>query len=301
MFGVETISRTLNSLECVARGCSLQSAMLSPLFRVSDYEVQEYNALPVSISYQFGTDGKVVTKDLFPQGSTFPSTKSITFDNKKGGMDLLVHYVPGAPVIQGIPTQVAQYKIKEGTPKHDKYSFILRVSNNIHQIPCLEGVEIVEEWEEDEKIPVKKDAVPPPKKDVPADQQPSAEDQPMAAEDDKQPIPQQDFEIRKKKKKTTSALNYDTQAHALPPTTRKQFKDLENQLFHEDQVLLDIKAFRNALESYLYELKANIKEHGEYERYIDPSTKAKVLQEIEDGIAWIYGEGVSAQPDEYKT
>jgi len=43
----------------------------------------------------------------------------------------------------------------------------LRVSNNIHQIPCLEGVEIVEEWEEEEKIPVKKDTTAPPKKDTP--------------------------------------------------------------------------------------------------------------------------------------
>lgn len=39
VFNVEQPSRTLNSLECVARGCSLQAAMLSPLFKVADYEV----------------------------------------------------------------------------------------------------------------------------------------------------------------------------------------------------------------------------------------------------------------------
>lgn len=97
VFGKETVQRTLNSLEAVARGCSLQAAMLSPLFKVSDYEVQEYNVLPVSISYSFypqaeGEQPKVVVKELFPLGSSFPSTKTITFDNKKGGMDLLVHY-----------------------------------------------------------------------------------------------------------------------------------------------------------------------------------------------------------------
>lgn len=77
--------------------------MLSPLFKVADYEVQEYNALPVSISYQFavpeGEQPKVVTKELFPLGSSFPSTKTITFDNKKGGMDLMVHYSPGVTLI----------------------------------------------------------------------------------------------------------------------------------------------------------------------------------------------------------
>jgi len=51
VFGKDQVFRTLNSLECVARGASLQAAMLSPLFKVSDYEVQEYNSYPVSITY----------------------------------------------------------------------------------------------------------------------------------------------------------------------------------------------------------------------------------------------------------
>jgi heat shock 70kDa protein 4 len=107
VFGVEQVNRTLNSLECFARGASLQSAMLSPLFKVAEYEVQEYNLYPVSISYQFtsqGAEAKVITKDLFGLGSTFPSTKSITFDNKKGGMELLVHYQAGVQLLPGLPT-----------------------------------------------------------------------------------------------------------------------------------------------------------------------------------------------------
>ena len=176
VFQKDSVSRTLNSLECVARGCSLQAAMLSPQYKVSDFEVQEYNLLPVSITYQF-TDGqsKEVTKELFPVGSSFPSTKTITFDNKKSGVNLLVHYSPGAPLVAGLPMQIAQYKVKEANPKHEKYSLILRVSNNIHQIPCLESVEFTEEWAEEEKIPVKKD-VPAPAK--PEGEQPNA-DQPM--------------------------------------------------------------------------------------------------------------------------
>jgi heat shock protein 4 len=32
-------SRKMNASECVARGCALQCAMLSPIFHVRDYEV----------------------------------------------------------------------------------------------------------------------------------------------------------------------------------------------------------------------------------------------------------------------
>lgn len=164
VFNVEQPSRTLNSLECVARGCSLQAAMLSPLFKVADYEVQEYNSLPVSITYSFKEgDGKSVTKELFPIGTSFPSTKTITFDNKKGGMDLLVHYSAGTQLLNGHPLEIAKYNIHEGKPKHEKVAFILRVSNNIHQIPCLESSDLQEEWQEEEKIPIKKDIPTPPK------------------------------------------------------------------------------------------------------------------------------------------
>lgn len=134
VFGVDQVSRTLNSLECVARGASLQAAMLSPLFKVADFEVQEYNTLPVSITYSFPAEGdKSVTKELFPLGSSFPSTKTITFENKKGGMQLLIHYSDSVQLLPGLPKEVSKYVIKEGKPKHnEKVSFILRVSNNIH-------------------------------------------------------------------------------------------------------------------------------------------------------------------------
>jgi hypothetical protein len=82
--------------------------MLSPLFSVSSFIVEEYNPLPVSITYRFGgNDGIPVTKELFPKGSMFPLTKTVTFDNKIGDMDLLVHYSPNAEILSGLPNQVA--------------------------------------------------------------------------------------------------------------------------------------------------------------------------------------------------
>ncbi|KAL0754781.1 hypothetical protein Bca101_092449 [Brassica carinata] len=43
------LGRTVNASECVARGCALQCAMLSPIFRVRDYEVQD--SFPFSIGF----------------------------------------------------------------------------------------------------------------------------------------------------------------------------------------------------------------------------------------------------------
>lgn len=84
--------RTLNSLETIAKGAALQAAMCSPLFSVASFAVEEYNPLPVEITYSFNGSGAPVTKELFKRGSTFPVTQAVTFDNKNGDMDLLIHY-----------------------------------------------------------------------------------------------------------------------------------------------------------------------------------------------------------------
>lgn len=85
--------------------------MLSANFQTATFEVEEYNAQPISISYKFKETDKVVTKDLFKVATSFPSVKSITFDNKTGGLDLMVHYSQDAQLMSGLPTQIAQYDI----------------------------------------------------------------------------------------------------------------------------------------------------------------------------------------------
>ena len=59
--------------------------------------------------------------------------------------------------------------IKAGKPKHaesklggSKVKFQFKVCNNIHQIPCLESTELIEEWTEEEKIVIKKSVAPTP-------------------------------------------------------------------------------------------------------------------------------------------
>ena len=103
VFGKEP-SRTLNSTDCIARGCALQAAMLSPNFQVANFEVEEYNVQPISISYKFKGTEKVVTKELFKVASSFPSTKSVTFENKLGNLDLMVHYGDNAKLMNGLPS-----------------------------------------------------------------------------------------------------------------------------------------------------------------------------------------------------
>lgn len=46
-------SRTLHQTETIARGCAMQAAMISPLFKVANFEVEEANYYPIKCSWIF--------------------------------------------------------------------------------------------------------------------------------------------------------------------------------------------------------------------------------------------------------
>ena len=91
VFKVEQVSRTLNASECVARGCAMMSAVLSPLFRVAEYHIEEANYYPIRVNWTFlgqggklgaegaGNDAKKQTAILFDYGCSIPCVKSLTF------------------------------------------------------------------------------------------------------------------------------------------------------------------------------------------------------------------------------
>lgn len=122
----------------------------------------------------------------------------------------------------------------------------------------------------------------------------------MKQEDTKEAASQQEFEIRKKNKKTTSALGVDTQSHALPGAVRTQFSQQESDWFKEDQGILGHKAAKNELESFSYDFKNNLIDYGQYVPYCEPAQRQEILKQLQETIDWIYGNGQSAPAEEYR-
>ncbi len=301
-------SRTLNSQDCIARGCALQAAMLSPNFQVANFEVEEYNTEPISISYKFKGTDKVITKELFKVGSNFPSTKSITFDNKNGKLELMIHYSDTATLMTGLPNQISKYEIGESKvdDKTEKHSFTMRVSNNIHNVASLDEVEMTQEWTEQEKIAIKASPItstPPPKKeeDGKSEEKKTEGDKKTKESKPEVIVPEQKFETKEKKKKSFSAIKFTSSSFALAPNQRKEFFEMENIFCMEDEDLLERKYLRNNLEAYSYEMRNNLDSYGTFEKYLDEETKKTFIAEINVVVEWIYADGENASKVEYKT
>jgi len=108
------ISTTLNQDECVARGCAFQCAILSPVFRVRDFSVQDCNDYPIEISWDNNgfegpvPEGKV---EIFSIGNNVPSAKRCTFtcplanipDNGSASCPIIGKYVYEKAVQRGMP------------------------------------------------------------------------------------------------------------------------------------------------------------------------------------------------------
>ena len=78
--GENKLSTTLNQDEAVSRGCALQCAILSPVFKVRDFSVVDWNAFPVQMCWDNiqPVDGKDKTvMDVFPVDNVIPSSKVI--------------------------------------------------------------------------------------------------------------------------------------------------------------------------------------------------------------------------------
>lgn len=201
----------------------------------------------------------------------------------------MVHYADNASLMEGLPSQIAQYSISEGKKdeKTERVSFTMRVSNNIHNVASLDEVEFIQEWTEEEKIPVKASPVTPPappKAAEPKDgAQPAAEGEEKPAEGEKpaeaekpaeeqkaEPVaqPEQSYEIKQRNKKNFSKLKFSTQSFALSPGVRKQMWEAENALRDGDAEILEWKELRNTLEAYSYEMRSNLDSYGTFEKYL---------------------------------
>jgi len=137
ILGVETLSTTMNADEAVARGTALQSAILSPRFKVLPYDIQECTPFPVTVAWQ-----KPATEDtsvvMFDRGLTFPIVRRVTI-SKSADFEVDAYYGdPNKPIATfGVPLKVdGEVKIRVNV-KEDQ--------NGILQMSSVQMIETIEE------------------------------------------------------------------------------------------------------------------------------------------------------------
>ncbi|KAK3306621.1 heat shock protein 70 family [Chaetomium strumarium] len=152
----KNLSFTLNQDEAIARGCAFSCAILSPVFKVRDFTVQDVISYPIEFAWE--KDADIPDEDtslvVFNKGNVMPSTKILTFYRKQP-FDLEARYASPDGLPGKISPFIGRFSVKgvKATEGQDDFMICkLKARVNIHGILNVESGYYVEDQEVEEEI-----------------------------------------------------------------------------------------------------------------------------------------------------
>merc|ERR1712157_648994 len=157
-----SLSTTLNADEAIARGAALQSAILSPRFKVLPYEIVEKNPYPIRVSWDEsnkvdegvevdkaevdGTDRDAVSNAvvMFDGSSNLPCVRRVTL-RRSGNFEVKASYVGGAPegFPDGVDTDICTFRIQAPPGSEEEKKIRVNVKIDIHGSILLSSAQMV--------------------------------------------------------------------------------------------------------------------------------------------------------------
>jgi heat shock protein 4 len=290
-----TLSTTMNADESVARGAALQSAILSPRFKVLPYEIIEAQTLPVKIAWdeevagatQQGVevDGDAEGADMptnsvimFGRGLNFPIVRRVTL-RRNGTFVVTASYDDSARnygLVEGATQDIATFTIN--APAGEEKKIRVNVKEDIHGIINLSSAQMVEEIEEDEA--------------------PAPEGEKKEGEK-KEGGEEAKVEEKKKKVKRTNLEYSTTQPLAWSKEEINQYNEAEVAMANNDRIVYETADMRNELESYIYDMRDKITSESQLAPYITEDEKGAFNAKQEEIENWLYEEGFDATKSVY--
>lgn len=285
------LSTTMNADEAIARGAALQSAILSPRFKVLPYEIIESQPFPVKISWEGdGSDVAPVEgeepKDsvvMFDRGSNFNIVRRVTL-RRSGEFVVSASYDDSASKYQFPESEskdIVQFKIK--APEGNDNKIRVNVKQDINGCIHLSSAQMVEEIVEEEKADeVMKDA----------------EGSTGAAEDKKEETDEKSAEKKKKIKKTNLTF---TESRPMYWTKAEMDAAYEKEvsMSNVDRIFRETANMRNDLETYIYDMRDKIISDSHLAPFASEEEKNKFSSLLESTENWLYEDGYDATKSVY--
>ncbi|OWM78193.1 heat shock 70 kDa protein 15-like [Punica granatum] len=316
-FGKE-LRRTMNATECVAKGCALQCAILSPTFKVREFQVHESFPFSISLSWkgassevQNGAAENQQSTVVFPKGNSIPSVKALTFF-RSGTFTVDVQYTDDSEFQGAAKISTAMIGPFQCT-KGERAKVKVKARLNLHGIVSIESATLLEE--EEVEVPVTSDpakevnkmdtdeqpgSVPPTSGEADVNMQdakgtaegdatgvengvPESTDKPVQMETDNK------TEALKKKVKKTNIPVVETVNGGLSQADLQKAVEKEFEMALQDRIMEETKDKKNAVEAYVYDMRNKLSD--KYQEFVTESEKDQfisTLQEVED---WLYEDG----------
>jgi len=278
ILGGSTLSTTMNADEAVARGAALQSAILSPRFKVLPYEIVEHQPLPINLAWdEDKSEGIEVSADgsdmptnsvvMFTRGLNFPIVRRVTL-KRKGDFAVNCTYDKSASEFgfeNGSTEAISSWTIKGPADSEEKVR--VNVKADIHGIIQLSTAQMVQEVQEEGE----------------------------AKEEEGK-----DDNAEKKKKVTKTNLEY-TVTRPLEWTKDEinKFHEAEVEMANQDRIVRETADMRNELESYIYDMRDKIVSESQLANYATDAERDGFTKKNEEIENWLYEDGFDATKSVY--
>ncbi|TKY57284.1 Heat shock 70 kDa protein 16 [Spatholobus suberectus] len=283
------LSRTLNASECVARGCALQCAMLSPVFRLKEYEVQD--SIPFSIG--LSSDGGPICAGsngvLFPEGQPIPSVKVLTFQCSNL-LRLEAFYANPDKLPPGTSTKISCFTIGPFHGSHGSKARIeVQVQLNLHGVISIESATLVEDHVDDSVTTgvyhsnseaMNVEPVSETIENVTEDSINKKCESPHLSADGT------------RKDKANRRLHVPVSENIYGGITKAEIleaQEKELQLADQDRTMELTKDMKNSLESYIYETRSKL--FNTYQTFASKHETDGISRSLEETEEWLYDGG----------
>eukprot|EP00760_Papus_ankaliazontas_P007388 PhM_4_TR13338/c0_g1_i1/m.17554/K09489/HSPA4; heat shock 70kDa protein 4 len=297
-----TPSVTLVATETVAKGCAILAAMLSPKFKVRDYNIQDSSMWNVCLGYTTKDPAKPASVSFLPEvnkviplfkaGETFPKSLDLTFDRTEP-FDLCYFYDEaseeikrrlGASSLMLGRVTIGNIKAPElPTPVASVGALKVRVRfrMSLTGLVEIENAHIIQDYEVDEEVTKKVE-------------------KPVEGEKDKKETVEEKEVVRKRKEKRSDATLEPKVMLGMKAEGVVAAKKLEEGMVAQDRLVFETLEAKNALEGYMYDFTYKIAEGGELNPFVSPENVAAFAKLSSDVETWLGDEGWDTTKEEYQ-
>lgn len=275
-------SRRINASECVARGCALQCAMLSPIFRVREYQVQDSFPFSIGLSSDKVPICTLPNSTLFPKGQAFPSLKILAL-HRNNMFQMEAFYADPNELPFGIASQISSFMIGPfPVYQLEMVKVKVRVLLNLHGIVNIEAFMQIEDGAEVTNVTSENMVAK-------SDHSPSVEQNGAEVTNVAQSAPSSIPADEIRKGKIFKRLEIPVSEEVYGGMTKAELSEAEKielQLAQQDLKMERIKDKKNALESYVYEMRDKI--FSKYQSFATESERNEISINLEKTEEWLY-------------
>ncbi|KAJ3258004.1 adenyl-nucleotide exchange factor sse1 [Boothiomyces macroporosus] len=299
--GENKLATTMNQDEAVARGCALQCAVLSPVFKVRDFTVQDINTHPIELTWDVNQmpdpkkgEKHVTSFEAFGAHSPVPSAKALSLvralRKKELGttgtvsMNIKAAYTSEAVLPTGTKAHIGEWviggiqKLESCVVKEGDREVSSKANIKVKAKLDGNGLISIESADQTEEVVVPVEEAP-------------------AAEGEEKEKDAKDAKAKTKKIIKRYPLTIAASTHGASSELIDAWRSAEGEMAASDRLVVDTAEKRNALEEYVYETRSKLSDQwAEFALEADRESFTKILYDVED---WLYGEGEDASKSVY--